>query len=118
MVLNVWASWCPPCRAEARALERVHQATRSRGVQFVGLNTRDQPDAARAYLRTFGVTYPSVEDPSSKLLLGLRGTLPPTATPSTLVLDREGRVAVRVLGPISELSLRQAVDDVLAERSP
>jgi thiol-disulfide isomerase/thioredoxin len=115
VVLNVWGSWCPPCRAEARALERVHQATKSQGVAFVGLNIRDQADAARAFQRNFGVTYPSIEDPSSKLLLGFRGTLPPSAIPSTLVLDRQGRVAVRILGQISELSLRQVIDEVATE---
>jgi thiol-disulfide isomerase/thioredoxin len=118
VVVNVWGSWCPPCIAEAPALERVWDQTRSRDVQFVGVNTRDQPAAARAHERRFDVSYPSIDDDGGRVLLAFRGTLPPLAIPSTLVLDRRGRVAARVLGQVEAGTLRTVVDDVLAERTP
>jgi len=117
VVVNVWGSWCPPCIAEAPALERVWEQTRSQEVQFVGVNTRDQVAAARAHERRFEISYPSIEDDGGRVLLAFRGTLPPVAIPSTLVLDREGRVAARVLGKVSAATLRGVVDDVLTEAS-
>lgn len=116
VVVNVWGSWCPPCIAEAPALEKVFRESRAKGVQFVGVDTRDQTAAALAHQRRFGVTYPSIDDNGGRVLLAFRGTLPPTAIPSTLVLDRHGRVAARVLGEVSALTLQGVVDDVLAER--
>ncbi|MEP6760022.1 MAG: TlpA disulfide reductase family protein [Sporichthyaceae bacterium] len=115
VVVNVWGSWCPPCIAEAPALEKVWEQTRSQGVQFIGVNTRDQTAAARAHERWFKISYPSIDDDGGRVLLAFRGTLPPVAIPSTLVLDRSGRVAARVLGKVSAGTLRGVVDDVLAE---
>ena len=115
VVVNVWGSWCPPCIAEAPALERVWEQTRSQQVQFVGVNTRDQNAAARAHERRFEISYPSIDDDGGRVLLAFRGTLPPLAIPSTLVLDRRGRVAARVLGKVGAGTLRGVVDDVLAE---
>ena len=115
VVVNVWGSWCPPCIAEAPALEKVWEQTRSQGVQFIGVNTRDQNAAARAHERRFKISYPSIDDDGGRVLLAFRGTLPPVAIPSTLVLDRSGRVAARVLGKVSAGTLRGVVDDVLAE---
>ena len=115
VVVNVWGSWCPPCIAEAPALERVWEQTRSQDVQFVGVNTRDQNAAARAHERRFEISYPSIDDDSGRVLLAFRGTLPPAAIPSTVVLDSEGRVAARVLGKVGAATLRGVVDDVLAE---
>jgi thiol-disulfide isomerase/thioredoxin len=115
VVVNVWGSWCPPCIAEAPALETVWEQTRSEGVQFVGVNTRDQTAAAQAHERRFEISYPSIDDDGGRVLLAFRGTLPPVAIPSTLVLDRSGRVAARVLGKVGAGTLRGVVDDVLAE---
>ena len=115
VVVNVWGSWCPPCIAEAPALERVWEQTRSQDVQFVGVNTRDQTAAARAHERRFEISYPSIDDDDGRVLLAFRGTLPPAAIPSTVVLDRQGRVAARVLGKVGASTLRAVVDDVLAE---
>jgi thiol-disulfide isomerase/thioredoxin len=115
VVVNVWGSWCPPCIAEAPALERVWEQTRSEDVQFVGVNTRDQNAAARAHERRFDISYPSIDDEGGRVLLAFRGTLPPLAIPSTLVLDRSGRVAARVLGKVDAATLRGVVGDVLAE---
>jgi peroxiredoxin len=115
VVLNVWGSWCAPCRKEAPALQAVHEATRAQGVQVVGVNTRDTESGALAFVEQFGLTFPSVVDASGARLLAFRDTLPPAAIPSTLVLDREGRVAARVLGEITETSLRDLVADVAGE---
>lgn len=115
VVVNVWGSWCPPCIAEAPALQQVWTETRPLGVQFVGINTRDNPSAARAHEKRFGVTYPSIDDDGGRLLLSLRGSLPPQAIPSTIVLDRRGRVAARVLGQVRAATLRALVKDALAE---
>lgn len=117
VVVNVWGSWCAPCIAEAPALQAVHEQTRDGGVSFVGVNTKDGAAAARAHERRFGVTYPSIDDDGGRVLLDLRGSLPPSAIPSTLVLDRQGRVAARILGRSDRTVLQGVVDDVVAEGS-
>jgi thiol-disulfide isomerase/thioredoxin len=117
VVVNFWASWCPPCIREAPGLQRVWQEYQSRGVQFVGIDVGDNRAAAQAHDRRFGVTYPSVEDPSGRVLLAFRGTLTPASRPSTLILDRQGRVAARVLGRVDATTLRDLVHDTLAEKS-
>ena len=118
VVLNVWGSWCSPCRAEAPNFQKVSADLKSKGVQFVGINVADpQVKSAVAFEEQFGVTYPSLYDPSSKLMLRFKkGTLNPQAIPSTLVLDREGRIAARSLAALSEEKLRSMIDPVLAEK--
>ena len=112
VVYNVWGSWCQPCRAEAPALQAVAEATADRAV-FVGLNTRDlDPAAPRAFVRAFGITFPSIFDPDGSLLLAFAGDLPPSAIPSTLVVDAQGRVAARVVGTTTEATLLGLVDDI------
>ncbi len=115
VVVNVWASWCAPCIAEAPGLQKVWDRFGDKGVQFVGINVRDNQAAALAHEKRFSVTYPSIVDPDGKVLLALRGTLSPKAVPSTLILDREGRVAVRVLSQLDESTLAGLVSDVLDE---
>lgn len=116
VVLNVWGSWCAPCREEAPDLQAASEATRGTA-QFLGINTKDvSPASPEAFVRTQGITYPSIFDPSGQTLLSLAGQLPPSAIPSTLVLDQQGRLAVRVLGPITRLTLEQMVDDVAKGR--
>ncbi|MFE5599853.1 TlpA family protein disulfide reductase [Streptomyces coelicoflavus] len=119
VVLNVWGSWCPPCRAEAKNFEKVYQDVKDQGVQFVGINTRDTSTGpARAFEKDYGITYPSLYDPSGKLLLRFeKGTLNPQAIPSTLIIDREGRVAARTLQPLSEEKLRKMLDPYLTDES-
>lgn len=114
LVLNVWGSWCPPCREEAPALQRASVKTAD-VAQFIGITTKDaDPAQPRAFVRVNEITYPSIFDPTGKTLLTFAGTLPPSAIPSTLIVDQQGRLAARVLGPISELSLVDMVDDVAA----
>ncbi|MFM8896284.1 MAG: TlpA family protein disulfide reductase [Actinomycetales bacterium] len=112
IVLNVWASWCAPCRAEAPVLERLWQEQAGQGVQFVGLDTRDSTAAALAFVDRFGITYPNIVDEAGLLQLQFRQTLPPQAIPSTVVIDAQGRVAARLLGKVSEASLRAVIDEV------
>ncbi|AEW95800.1 hypothetical protein SCATT_34290 [Streptantibioticus cattleyicolor NRRL 8057 = DSM 46488] len=118
VVLNVWGSWCDPCRAEAPNLAKVAKATAAEGVQFVGINTRDYDTAqARSFERGFGITYPSLYDPDGKLLGKFpRGSLPPQSIPTTLIIDRHGRIAVRALKALGEDELRKALDPIVAEK--
>jgi thiol-disulfide isomerase/thioredoxin len=118
VVLNVWASWCAPCRAEAPSLERVSEKLANQGVRFVGINTRDTDDNARAFERRFGISYPSVVDRDGALLLRFKETLPPQAIPTTLVIDRGGRMAARALTPLTEERLRELVTPIVAEQKP
>jgi thiol-disulfide isomerase/thioredoxin len=117
VVLNVWGSWCPPCRAEEKNLVKVAGETKGKGVVFVGINTRDtDPANAVAFERSHHVPYPSLYDPAGKLLAGFRGTVPPQTIPTTLVLDRKGRIAARALQPLSEDDVHALLDPVLAEK--
>lgn len=115
VVVNVWGSWCAPCRAEATSLQQVYADNRREGVQFVGLNTRDQTAAALAFEERFEITYPSLVDENGELQLAFRDTLPPNAIPSTLVIDRGGDIAARIVGPTTYSQLSELVGDVAAE---
>jgi thiol-disulfide isomerase/thioredoxin len=116
VVANVWASWCAPCRAEAPALADLSTKLDKEGVTFVGINTRDQDAAARAFVDRFRITYPSIVDTDGTLLLGL-GSQAPRNIPSTLVFDKEGRVAATVSGSISYSGLSDLVQKVAADSS-
>ncbi len=117
VLINVWGSWCAPCRKEAPFLQAAWDQTRPLGdVQFVGLNIRDDAaGAAEAFERRFGITYPSIDDNDGSLLLTFRKTIPPRAIPSTLVLDRQGRVAARVLGDTTRATFVGLIDQIRAE---
>lgn len=116
LVFNVWGSWCAPCREEAPALQAVWEETRERGVQFVGVNVEDNDAAARAFEREFGITYPSITTADSgPVLLALSPSLPPSAVPSTLIVDRDGRLAARIVGATTYTKLLRLIEEVLAE---
>ncbi|MFP5283170.1 MAG: TlpA family protein disulfide reductase [Actinomycetes bacterium] len=116
VVLNVWGSWCPPCRYEAPDLQAASVETAGRA-QFLGLNTRDaDPAPAEAFVRNARISYPSIYDPEARQVVKFAGDLPPSAIPSTLVIDTSGRLAARVLGPITTVTLVDLVDDVAAGR--
>jgi peroxiredoxin len=115
VVVNVWGSWCTPCRVESAALEETYQKYQAKGVSFLGINTRDDNAAAQAFVSSAGITYPSLQDPNETLVLAFKSILPPTTIPSSVVIDRSGRVAVRILGEVTEPQLVQALDKVLGE---
>ena len=114
VVLNVWGSWCAPCRKEARLLGEAARELEADDVKFVGVNTKDSsPDQGRAFERKYDVPYPSFFDPSGRTLLAFRGTLNPSAIPSTVILDQEGRAAASILGEVpSAQTLVDLVRDV------
>jgi thiol-disulfide isomerase/thioredoxin len=102
VVVNVWGSWCPPCRAEADELAAAARELAPQGVVFLGINSRDgSQDNGRAFERTYDVPYPSIYDPSGRNLLAFHGTLTPNSIPSTVVIDRQGRVAASILGAVT-----------------
>lgn len=114
VVLNVWGSWCGPCRAEAPELQAASEKT-AKTAQFIGLNTRDFDQGPPiAFNRSNKITYPSIWDPTGSVLVSLSGTLPPTAIPSTLIIDTQGRVAARVVGPVTETTLVDMIGDIAA----
>lgn len=115
VVVNVWGSWCGPCRAEAPDLVRVARETADRGVRFLGIDTRDNPDAARAFVRSYGVPYPSLNDIDGQMLVNFNGIIPIAAVPSTVVIDPHGRVAARVVGKTDYTTWRGLIDDLLEE---
>jgi thiol-disulfide isomerase/thioredoxin len=114
VVVNVWGSWCAPCRSEADDLAEAYRRLSPDGVVFLGINTRDPGrDTALAFQRTHHVPYPSIFDPGGRSLLAFHGTLPPNAIPSTLVLDEQGRVAASILDEVtSATTLVDLVEDV------
>ncbi|MER5862403.1 TlpA disulfide reductase family protein [Kitasatospora sp. NPDC002040] len=119
VVLNVWGSWCNPCRAEAKGLQEVWTKLKTQGqdIQFLGINTRD-PDANNAirFEDSFGIDYPSLYDPDGTQILKFpKGSLNPQSIPSTIVVDRQGRLAARAMRPLSAEDLESLIAPVLAE---
>lgn len=113
LVINVWGSWCPPCVAEVPDLKAAYAHFEQSGdpVQFIGVNDRDSVSAALAFEQRYEMPYTSLVDDGGETLLQLQGMANPR--PSTLILDREGRLAARVAGQVSESTLRGLVEDVL-----
>jgi thiol-disulfide isomerase/thioredoxin len=117
VLLNVWGSWCGPCRVEADDLERVHAATKDLGVRFFGINVRDENRcAAEDFVANFQVSYPSLYDPPGRSMLALKG-FPRSVVPATIILDREHRVAVVFLTALLEDDLLPVVERIVAEPS-
>lgn len=117
VVINVWGSWCAPCRAEAPDLARVARETESKGVTFLGIDVRDDRASAQAFTRRYGIPYQSLFDPDGKQLVKFSGITPISAIPSTVIVDRSGRVAARAIGRVTYKTLNGLVQDVLAESS-
>jgi thiol-disulfide isomerase/thioredoxin len=113
-VLNFWGSWCAPCRGEAPTLAVLSQKYAHRDVRFVGVDIHDQTSAAQAFVQNYSISYPSLSDPSDQIALNFRGTVSPAAIPSTLVIDRQGHIAGRVIGSASYGSLDGMLSKVTA----
>ena len=115
VVLNTWYAACPPCRAEAPDLVAAADEYADDGVHVLGINSTDEPEAAQAFERTFEVPYPSLHDTDKTAIAALSGIVPVQAVPTTVLLDREGGVAARILGRVDPSTLRTLLDDLLAE---
>jgi len=117
LVLNFWYAGCPPCRAEAPDLEEQFQAFDGEGATFLGVNVRDQAPQSVQFAERWGVTYPSVIDvDEGTMLLAFAGTVAPNAVPTTLIIDKQGRVAARFLGLIEAPStLKTLIREAIAE---
>lgn len=111
VVLNVWGSWCAPCRAEAPDLAKISKETAPRGVRFVGIDVRDNPAAARAFARNYDITYPSWDDQHGLVLAQFTGIIPVSAVPSTVVVDKNGVIRARVVGRVEASTLRGLIED-------
>jgi len=113
IVVNFWGSWCTPCRREASQLARTAADTAHLGVHFVGVDIRDNPGAGTAFERQFGITYPSFSDTSNAHAAEF-GPLVPVATPETLVIDAQGRIAALFIGAATFDGLDPVVRDIAA----
>jgi thiol-disulfide isomerase/thioredoxin len=114
VVLNVWGSWCGPCRSEAADLVQVAAATVGQRVQFIGIDVRDSQQAGADFARDFGLTYPSIFDPPGRTLLALKG-IPRSVVPLTVVLDRQHRVAAVFLHAVHAQDLLPVVQRIATE---
>lgn len=108
IVVNFWGSWCAPCRKEAPVLARVARDTRFLGVRFLGVDIRENAAAGLAFERHYGIPYPSISDPGD-LIAARFGTAAPAATPSTYIIDAQGRIAWAWFGATSYSQLDLAV---------
>ena len=117
LVVNFWYAACAPCRAEAPLLQELSAEYEGQNAQFIGVNVYDQADTAQSFNDTYGITYPSIMDvQDGAVKLAFTGSVPPKAVPTTLVLDKEGRVAARILGQVKETSiLGTLIRDTIAE---
>jgi thiol-disulfide isomerase/thioredoxin len=107
----VWASWCSPCRAEAPALQAISE--KYPVTQFIGILTRDSKDSALAFTRRFKITFPTIAD--DEILLGFRKSLPVTSIPTTIILDKNKKVAARISGAITIASLSNLIEKIDSE---
>ena len=119
VVINVWGQWCGPCRAEISELQKVYDATRGEDVAFLGIDVRDNDiEAPRDFVIDRDVTYPSIYDPAMRTMIAFGGKYPTTVIPSTVVLDREHRVAAVFLRELLAEDLLPVVQRLAAESAP
>jgi len=116
VVINVWGQWCGPCRAEVTQLQQVYNATRGDGVTLLGIDVRDNNrQAAQDFVKDRNVTFPSIYDPAMRTMIAFGGKYPTTVIPSTLVLDRQHRVAAVFLRELLAEDLQPVVQRIAAE---
>ncbi len=116
VVINVWGQWCGPCRAEATQLQQVYNATRADGVTLLGIDVRDNNrQAAQDFVKDRNVTFPSIYDPAMRTMIAFGGKYPTTVIPSTLVLDRQHRVAAVFLRELLAEDLQPVVQRIASE---
>lgn len=115
VVLNFWYAACPPCRKEAPDLAAISREYAPDGVQFLGVNHTDEPATAQAFERRYDIPYPTLYDQGSAGVAAMQGVVPLNAVPTTVVLDRQGRVAARIVGIAEPGVLRPLIQDALAE---
>ncbi len=113
VMVDFWASWCIPCRQEARQLEALWQEYRTRGVMFVGVDYLDTESEARAFLKEFGITYPNGPDLGTRISAAYRIR----GVPEKFLIDRQGQIRAVLIGPVIEAELRQRLDALIAESS-
>lgn len=119
VVINIWGQWCGPCRAEINQLQKVYEQTRDLGVAFLGIDVRDNDiDAPRDFVKDRKVTFPSIYDPAMRTMIAFGGKYPTTVIPSTVVLDREHRVAAVFLRELLAEDLLPVVQRLAAEPAP
>lgn len=111
VMLDFWASWCPPCRREAPVLAEVYKEYAGRPVEFIGVDVWDDEGDARAYIRRYGITYPNGLDPNGTITIdyGVAGI------PEKFFIDREGILRKKLIGPMNAESLRSILDELLTE---
>ncbi|GAA1733961.1 TlpA disulfide reductase family protein [Aeromicrobium alkaliterrae] len=112
LVVNIWGSWCPPCRKETPDLVVLADELAGEGVQLVGIAIREGRTASKAFATNVGMSYPSFSDPGGEMLIGFSTSLPAVAVPTTYVIDAEGRVAVRYMDQVDPDTLRELISDV------
>ena len=116
-VLNFWGSWCAPCRVETPEFQAVYTDVAASGVKFLGVDVKDNRQLAQAFVDSVGVEYPSIFDPRGEVALAFRG-FPANVVPSTILIDRAGRVAAVYVAVVPEADLRRALDQLAAEETP
>jgi thiol-disulfide isomerase/thioredoxin len=116
-LLNFWASWCEPCQVESPQLDLLYRKVKSKGIEFIGVDTKDAKSNAQAFIHDFHISYPNVYDEQGEIAIRL-GNLPARGLPFTVLLDKSGDVAAVYLGELTAKDLHGPLDTLRAEKNP